>query len=121
MNRLALILLILLLISCRKENKPDKTNSTSHIKYFGFTLIDTYWDDPTDNQTKTNYIDEVSEFSNIADILVVTPSDNIVTRMQDINSKIIALNFLIIELCLLSKLKKNMRIYINKGYSCHLK
>lgn len=48
-------------------------------------MIDTYWDDPTDNQTKTNYIDEVFGFSNIADILVVNPSDNIVARMTEMN------------------------------------
>jgi len=85
MNRLALIFAIVLLVSCHKENQSDQTINSSHIKYFGFTLIDTYWDDPTDNQTKTNYIDEVFGFSNIADILVVNPSDNIVARMTEMN------------------------------------
>ncbi|HNP19855.1 MAG TPA: hypothetical protein PKL31_15560 [Fulvivirga sp.] len=85
MNRLAWILSIILLISCHTENQPDPIIDTSHIKYFGFTLIDTYWDDPTDNQMKTNYIDEVFGFSNIADILVVNPSDNIVERMAEMN------------------------------------
>lgn len=86
MNRLAFIFSILLLISCNKENQPEQTINSTHIKYFGFTLIDTYWDDPTDNQTKTNYIDEVYEFSNIADILVVNPTDNIVARMDEMNN-----------------------------------
>ncbi|MDO6597140.1 hypothetical protein Q4512_09445 [Oceanihabitans sp. 2_MG-2023] len=86
MNRLAFIFSILLLISCHKENQPELTINSTHIKYFGFTLIDTYWDDPTDNQTKTNYIDEVYEFSNIADILVVNPTDNIVARMDEMNN-----------------------------------
>ena len=85
MNRLTLIFAIVLLVSCHKENQSDQTINSSHIKYFGFTLIDTYWDDPTDNQTKTNYIDEVFGFSNIADILVVNPSDNIVARMTEMN------------------------------------
>jgi len=86
MNRLAFIFSILLLISCNKENQLEQTINSTHIKYFGFTLIDTYWDDPTDNQTKTNYIDEVYEFSNIADILVVNPTDNIVARMDEMNN-----------------------------------
>jgi predicted acetyltransferase len=85
MNRLTLIFAIILMVSCHKENQSDQTINSSHIKYFGFTLIDTYWDDPTDNQTKINYIDEVFGFSNIADILVVNPSDNIVARMTEMN------------------------------------
>ncbi|WP_296384730.1 hypothetical protein [Winogradskyella sp.] len=86
MNKLTLIFSILLLISCDKENQSEQTINSTHIKYFGFTLIDTYWDDPTDNQTKTNYIDEVYEFSNIADILVVNPSDDIISRMTEMNN-----------------------------------
>lgn len=76
-----------MVFSCKKETDSNNNGvvSESHIKYFGFTLIDTYWDDPTDNQTKTNYIDEVHSFSNIADILVVDEFDNIVTRMVAMN------------------------------------
>jgi hypothetical protein len=77
--------MIILLISCEKENQSEQNIDSTHIKYFGFTLIDTYWDDPTDSQVKTNYIDEVYEFSNIADILVVNPSDNIIVRMTEMN------------------------------------
>ena len=76
----------MLLISCHKDIRSHQTPSPSHIKYFGFTLIDTYWDDPTDNQPKTNYTDEVFGFSNIADILVVNASDNIVARMEEMNN-----------------------------------
>lgn len=86
MIRHILILSLALLLSCDKENQPDQPATGSHIKYFGFTLIDTFWDDPTDNETKTNYIDEVYAFSNIADILVVSPSDNIVSRMTEMNN-----------------------------------
>jgi len=86
MNRLTFIFSIIVLISCHKENQSEQTINHTHIKYFGFTLIDTYWDDPTDNQIKTNYIDEVSEFSNIADILVLNPTDNIVARMDDMSN-----------------------------------
>jgi hypothetical protein len=76
----------MLLISCHKDIRSHQTPSPSHIKYFGFTLIDTYWDDPTDNQPKINYTDEVFGFSNIADILVVNASDNIVARMEEMNN-----------------------------------
>ena len=85
MNRLTLMFTILLLISCHKKNQYDKALNSTHVKYFGFTLIDTQWDDPTDNQTKTNYIDEVHGFSNIADILVTNPSDNIISRITEMN------------------------------------
>lgn len=74
------------MISCKKEDQSYQATGPSHIKHFGFTLIDTYWDDPTDNGPKTNYIDEVYGFSNVADILVVNPSDNIVVRMTEMNS-----------------------------------
>lgn len=57
-------------------------NAENHIKYFGFALIDTYHDDPTDTENKTNYSNEISGFANIADILVVNPSDDIRQRVQ---------------------------------------
>lgn len=78
-----LIFLIIVLISCDKEKQTESIVVTTHIKYFGFTLIDTYWDDPTDNEVKANYIDEVAAFSNVADILVVSPTDNIIGRMTE--------------------------------------
>lgn len=81
-------LLFILVISCREDeilhsgSICDTTDLSDHIKYFGFTLIDTYWDDPTDSLSKTNYTDEVHSFSNMADILVVTPSDYIIDRVN---------------------------------------
>lgn len=88
MRRIAAYILILsILLACEKDEESSSFgNLNSHIEYFGFTIIDTYWDDPTDNQTKTNYIDEVFGFSNIADILVANPSDNIVARMTEMNN-----------------------------------
>ncbi len=68
-----------------ESEECEALSDFEHIKYFGFTLIDTYWDDPLDSINKTVYNDEVYSFSNIADILVVTPTDNIVTRMMDMN------------------------------------
>lgn len=76
-------LFIITVWSCKKEITeafPAKTNK--NLKYFGFTLIDVGWDDPTDQSTQTNYLDEVKGFTNLADILVVEPSDNIVGRIE---------------------------------------
>lgn len=90
----ALILLIILLSACGESNNqkavvtPPTPQPTSHLKYFGFTLIDTDWDDPTDNKAKTNYADEVYKFSNLADILVTNPHDDLsqrVTRFTELN------------------------------------
>lgn len=80
-----LLLLTCLFISCNKKNATEPVIQATHLKYFGFTLIDTYWDDPTDTETKTNYINEVAGFSNMADILVVNPSDNIIERVTTMN------------------------------------
>lgn len=62
------------------EPLPAKTNP--NLAYFGYALVDVGWDDPTDTETKTNYVDEIQAFSNVADILVTQPTDNIVARMQ---------------------------------------
>lgn len=86
MNKLTLLFFIISLGSCHKESQPEPSVSTAHIKHFGFALIDVYWDDPTDNQTKTNYIDEVYTFSNIADISVENTTDNIIGRMTQMNN-----------------------------------
>ncbi len=77
-----IVILVLGFSSCIKEGQSTSVSDTNHIKYFGFTLIDTFWDDPSDTVVKTDYSDEVHEFSNMADILVVNPSDNIVERMN---------------------------------------
>lgn len=61
---------------------PESTNKNPHLKYFGFTLIDVGWDDPTDKNNKTNYIDEVAPFSNIADMLIVSPTESIIPRLE---------------------------------------
>ena len=82
-RRIFFILIIAMIFGCSTEQNVLVTSETaSHIQYFGFTLIDTYWDDPSDAEIKTNYADEVHSFSNIADILVVNPTDVIVSRMN---------------------------------------
>lgn len=91
MNFKLIVLLLVILgisfVACEKqtiqEALPAKTNP--NLKYFGYVLIDVLWDDPLDSESKTNYIDEVSEFTNIADILVVDPTDNIQDRIKIFN------------------------------------
>jgi len=51
-------------------------------QYFGFVLTDVGWDDPSDGIIKTNYVDEVAPFTNTGDILPSGPTDNIVNRLQ---------------------------------------
>ena len=90
MNKSNIILILtlgLLIFSCSKEElkEPYPAKTNQNLRYFGYTLVDVGWDDPTDNDDKTNYIDEVHRFSNIADILVVNPTDNILDRLNTFN------------------------------------
>ncbi len=82
------LIFIFSIIGCKKseitEPLPEKINK--NLKYFGFTLVDVGWDEPGDHSSKTNYTDEVHSFSNVADILVIKPSDNIVDRIEYMNS-----------------------------------
>lgn len=102
-NTLAYILISFILFACKKDDDSSSMENTNpKIEYFGFTIIDTYWDDPTDSEIKTNYADEIHSFSNIADILAVNPNDNITQRTQafaDLDLKaILHLNELFFEL-----------------------
>lgn len=90
MKLIYLFTLCLLFSGCKKKDDvipdteldtfPAKTNP--NLAYFGYTLIDVFWDDPSDAEIKTNYIDEVAPFSNIADLLVVSPTDDIRERLS---------------------------------------
>jgi len=83
---LFLLLPSVLLIACNKpiaEQIPSKIND--NLRYFGFTLVDVGWDDPTDQSDKTNYLDEVESFSNVADILAVEPTDDLSDRIEIMN------------------------------------
>lgn len=89
LNKISLIFtfpfLFVFFISCKKNTEiatpfPEKTNP--NLTHFGYTLIDAYWDDPEDQEEKTNYADEVASFSNLADILVLEPTDHIVERVE---------------------------------------
>ena len=78
--------LLVFLFICLACTSCGQSENSSQLKYFGFSLIDTYWDDPTDSEMKTNYIDEVAAFTNIADILVLGPEDNILAKIQNMNN-----------------------------------
>ena len=50
--------------------------------YFGYALVDCGYDDPLDDAAKTNYIDEIATFSNLAQLCVFAPSDDIGERLD---------------------------------------
>jgi hypothetical protein len=88
-NAITLLILVVILTStCKKEDTPPEILATpGQIEYFGFAMIDVGWDDPFDSpSTQKNYLEEVAHFSNIADILVENPLDNIKDRLLDMNS-----------------------------------
>jgi hypothetical protein len=73
--------LICIILYCLFIFSPSTVNAT--VKYFGFILTDVGWDDPNDGASKkTNYVDEVASFANTGDIMVTSPTDNIVGRLQ---------------------------------------
>ncbi len=66
----------------------DRLHATApaHLKYFGFTAIDCFYDDPLDASSITNYITEVDSFSNIAHMCVYDYTDDVVARTLYMNS-----------------------------------
>ncbi len=65
------------------SSPPPSTSATaSGAKYFGYALIDCGHDDPFDTSPKTNYVTEVAAFTNIAQMCVFSPNDNIVSRLN---------------------------------------
>lgn len=97
------ICITIILFGCKKDMAPSPPQKPhAHIKYFGFTLIDTYWEDPTDAEIKTNYIDEIHHFCNVADILVLASEDDLTERIQVFSNldvkAIVHLNELFFEL-----------------------
>ncbi len=53
------------------------TSAPSHLKYFGFYLVNTGIDDPTNSVVKTNYTDDVSFFTNLNQYSVYDPAQTI--------------------------------------------
>jgi len=89
-QRAAIVLALSALAALTSCNSPDPTLSPEgidHLAYFGFSLVDVGWDDPSDAVPKTDYSDEVAAFSNIADVLVVSPTQSIVPKLQRLSSQ----------------------------------
>lgn len=115
------LLNILILIACSKEPKPDVyVKNNPNLQHFGFTLIDVGWDDPNDNVSKTNYSDEVYQFSNLADILVVEPTDNIIGRLEEMDAlgmkAVLHLHFLFYEEVGITSEKSGYRYDLRPDY-----
>lgn len=78
----ALVVLFCVSMSVQAEAQT----APPHLKYFGFTAIDCFYDDPLDASTITNYVTEVDSFSNIAHMCVYDYTDNIVARTNFMNA-----------------------------------
>jgi chitodextrinase len=59
----------------------------SHLKYFGFYLVNTGVDDKLDNVVKTNYIDEVGYWTNLNQSLAADPNRNISADLVSMNNE----------------------------------
>lgn len=79
-----LLIPICLLVACQPIDNlspyPPPTNP--NLRFFGYTLVDVAWDDPTDRSEKTNYVDEVASFTNMADILAYLPEESLLPRLE---------------------------------------
>ena len=80
----AAVIALALLQSCSdrvsQQDAPDP--HANGLRYFGYVLVDVGFDDPFDGVAKTNYVDEVSSFTNMADLLVGDPTDDISARLD---------------------------------------
>ena len=72
------LVLVFMLIECTQA-------STETLSYFGFALVDCGWDDPNDSNIKTDYLDEVASFTNIAQMCVYSSDDAIGNRIARFN------------------------------------
>ncbi len=80
------ILLLFLIATTSSCQNNDNDVKVSSIKYFGFTIVDTFWDDPSDKETKTNYLDEVHTFTNIYDVFAVHPTHDLTEAFSEAQS-----------------------------------
>jgi len=81
-------ILIFCLIGCDHHSSPVKTDypeSNSELKYFGFAVVDCGWDDPNDSTVKTNYVDEISGFTNVGQMCVYSADESLSNRIIQFN------------------------------------
>ena len=64
MKRLFLLVVFMALLG----HTAQAQTAPPHLRYFGFALIDVFWDDPHDTSAITNYLSEVDTFSNVAHV-----------------------------------------------------
>jgi hypothetical protein len=83
MKRLFFLVVVTLLLGYTAQAQT----APPHLRYFGFALIDVFWDDPHDSSATTNYLSEVDTFSNVAHLAVYSHTDNIVQRVATMNSR----------------------------------
>ncbi|ADI15573.1 hypothetical protein Trad_2465 [Truepera radiovictrix DSM 17093] len=50
--------------------------------YFGFAAVDAFWDAPNDREVKTNYLDEVAGFTNVAQMSASIPEASLAHRLR---------------------------------------
>lgn len=82
----SLPLSFLCLLLCTSSWLNAQTTAPAHLRYYGMAVVDCLWDDPNDSQVKSNYLDEVADFSNVAQLCVFDFNDNIVGRTQAMNN-----------------------------------
>lgn len=58
---------------------PDAERAS--LRYFGYALVDCAFDDPLDADRSTSYVSEVAPFTNIAQLCVFDPAENIQGRL----------------------------------------
>ncbi len=73
--------IVLLLPGCNDSASSNNNRISNSLEYFGFAVVDCGWDDPNDNTIKTNYVDEVSGFSNVGQMCASAPDESIIDRI----------------------------------------
>jgi len=80
------LIIILFFLCLNFINPQEPANNEKSLKYFGFFMVDCGFNDPNDNEIKTNYIDEVKNFTNIIHISVSDDNDDIRERLKLMDS-----------------------------------
>lgn len=83
---LAVLLIIASMVTACKVS-PSSTvvsveTSSNGLEYFGFAVVDCGWDDPHDDEIRTNYVDEVTGFTNVAQMCVYDATENLQSRIE---------------------------------------
>ena len=93
--RRSLVAILALLLACTgvgAQAKPKKyPRASSHLKHFGFVVVDSGWHDPLDvnvtDPLRTNYVDEVAGFTDTNHMVIFDYQDDVVSRLRYMRSK----------------------------------